>query len=67
MNMLTLNIYPSPKNHGKFLVEIDADRLERLASVLGLYNPDFLESLARAEADEKAGRVKKLKSLKDLR
>lgn len=51
----------------KFLVEIDAYRLEKLASVLGLFNPDFLESLDRAEKDYQAGRFRKVKSLKELR
>lgn len=45
----------------------DANRFERLAEVFGLYNPEFLESLDRAEADIRAGRLRKIKSFKDLR
>lgn len=45
----------------------DADRFERLAEVFGLYNPDFLESLDRAEANIRAGQLRKIKSFKDLR
>ena len=48
-------------------VEIDRDRFERLAALLGLYQPDFLKSLDRAEADIRAGRVKNLRSLTDFR
>lgn len=48
-------------------MEFDAGKFERLAAVLGMFNPDFLKSVARAEKDYKAGRVIKFKSLKDLR
>lgn len=51
----------------KIRVEIDRFGFERLADSLGLYRPEFLESLEHAEADIKAGRVKKLRSLRDLR
>ena len=51
----------------KFLVEIDANRLEKLASALGLFNPEFLESLDRSEKDYSAGKYRKVKSLKELR
>ncbi|MFQ6049879.1 MAG: hypothetical protein ACE5J0_02460 [Candidatus Paceibacterales bacterium] len=61
---LKITIKPKTK---KFLVEIDAERLERLAAGLGLFSPDFLKSLDRAEKDYKAGRTRKIKSLKDLR
>ena len=46
--------------------EVDADRLERLAALFGLFNPDFLRSLARAERDYKAGRVRHISSFKEL-
>ena len=51
----------------KVIVELDADRLERLASHLGFYNSDFLQSLDRAEQDYKAGRVREVASLRELR
>lgn len=50
-----------------FRVEIDRNRFERLADSLGLFRAEFLESLERAEEDVRAGRTKKLKSLRDLR
>lgn len=51
----------------KILVEFDIDRFERLAAVCGLYSREFLNSLHRAEKDHLAGRVRKIKSLKELR
>ena len=49
------------------VVEVDANKLERLASAFGFFNPDFLASLDRAERDIRAGRVRKVSSLRDLR
>ena len=51
----------------KIVVELDADKLEKLAAGFGFFNPDFLESIDRAEKDYKYGRVRKVKSLKELR
>lgn len=51
----------------KVRVEIDADQFERLSATLGLFNPEFLGSLDRAEKDYRAGRYRKVKSLKELR
>lgn len=55
------------KTKNKISVSMDRHGLERLADSLGLFNPAFLKSLDRAEADIKAGRVEKLRSLRDLR
>ena len=66
MSTLAFTIKPSVNPH-KFTVEIDAIRLERLAANFGMFNPDFIRSLDRSEQDVRAGRVKKLRSLKDLR
>ena len=51
----------------KIFVELDANRLERLASHLGFFNPDFLKSVDRAERDYRAGRVREVASLNELR
>ena len=51
----------------KVIVELVFFQLERLASHLGFYNPGFLQSLDRAEQDYKAGRVRKVASLRELR
>lgn len=39
---------------------------EDLLEVCGWYAPKFLNSLKRAEADVKAGRTRRIKSLKEL-
>ena len=49
------------------MVELDLDKLERLAASLDFFGSDFLKSLEQAEKDEKAGKLHKLKSLRDLR
>jgi len=51
----------------KFIVEIDRIRFERLVDSLGLFTPEVLTSLKQSEADIRTGRVKKLRSLRDLR
>jgi len=46
---------------------MDVEKFERLAADLGFFSPEFLKSLDRAEKDYRAGRFKKIKSLKELR
>jgi hypothetical protein len=53
--------------YNRIIVEMDADRFERVASALGFFNPEFLVSVDRAEREIKAGKVRRLVSLKDLR
>lgn len=67
MSSLDVTIKSGVNHSRKILVEMDADKLERLAADLGFFNPEFLESLERAEKDYQAGKVKKIKSLKELR
>lgn len=67
MASLTITIKPKVNHSRKILVEMDADKFERLAANLGLFNPEFLESLDQAEKDYKRGRISKIKSLKELR
>jgi len=50
----------------KILVEIDADKFERLAANLGFFGRDFLKTLDRSLKDEAHGRVRKINSLKEL-
>lgn len=64
--MATITVLDKPTSR-KIRVEIDADKLERLAASLGFFNLDFIESLERAEQDYKTGRTKKVKSLKEIR
>jgi hypothetical protein len=62
---LTVNPFIELRQH-KLSVELDAHQFERLAANFGFFNPDFIKSLDRSEADERAGRVKKIKSLSSL-
>lgn len=64
MEKLMLNI--TKRRMKRIVVEMDATRLERLATALGFYSDDFIKSLERAERDVKEGRVKKLSSMRDL-
>ncbi|HLD38105.1 MAG TPA: DUF2683 family protein [Candidatus Nanoarchaeia archaeon] len=48
------------------MVEFDIGQFERLATALGMFNPDFIKRLNKAEKDIKAGRIRKIKSLRDL-
>lgn len=66
MMNLALGIVKKSRHPRKIFVEVDAYRLERLADALGFYNPDFLHSLGRAEQDIRFGRVKRLRTAKDL-
>jgi len=66
--MVSLNItIKQGKNSSKKMIEFNVEEFEKLAALFGMFNPDFLKSVARAEKDYKAGRVIKFKSLKDLR
>jgi len=67
MSSLTITIKPRADHPKKILVEMDIEKFERLAADLGFFNPEFLKSLSRAEKDYRAGRFKKVKSLKELR
>ena len=67
MNSLAIAIKPNINSPRKILVELNAEKFERLASSLGFFNTEFLESLEKAEKDEKQGKIRKIKSLKELR
>lgn len=64
---LTLTVKPkTSRGRKKFIVEMDADKLERMAAAFGLFNPEFLESVERAEEDYRHGRVRTIRSLREL-
>ena len=48
-------------------MELDAERFERLAADLGLFNSEFVSSIERAEKEIAEDKVRRLRSLKDLR
>ena len=64
MSSLELTI---KKRNNRVLVEMNADRFERLAAEFGFFGKEFLKSLERAEKDVKAGRIRKIQSLTQLR
>lgn len=64
--MATITILDKPTAR-KIRLEIDAGGLEKLAASLGFFSPDFVKSLERAEKDYRTGRVRKVKSLRQLR
>ncbi len=47
----------------KIRFEITKDNYETFCNAVGLYKKDFIETLKKSEADHKAGRVTKRKSL----
>ena len=63
----TITIRPSPSRTKRVLVELDAERFERLAADLGFLRKEFLESVERAEEDIARGKIRRLRSLHDLR
>ena len=67
MASLTITIKPRVNHSKKISVEMDADKFEKLVTSLGFFSDEFLQSLEKAENDYKAGRIKKIKSLKELR
>lgn len=68
MKTLSFIVKPNKLNRKrKFIVEMDASRLERLAANFGMFNPEFLKSIERAEEDYRRGRVYDVKSLEELR
>jgi len=65
--MVSLNItITQGKKLNKKIVEFDVDQFEKLAALFGMFNPDFIKRLNKAEKDIKAGRIRKINSLKDL-
>lgn len=56
-----------PRRSEKILIEIDRDKFERIAAHLGLFSKEFLASIARAENDVKARKIRRIRSLKELR
>jgi hypothetical protein len=64
--MATITVEKRPKSR-RIVVEIDADKLERLAASLGLFSSSFLDSIARSEKEIALGKTARLRHLRDLR
>jgi hypothetical protein len=68
MASLPVKLHASSRARRRTLrIEVDAEKFERLAANFGFFGPEFLASLNRAEADVRAGRVRKISSLRALR
>lgn len=67
MASMPITVEKKQKKSAKYVVEFNALSLERLAAACGWYHPEFVTSIERAERDIKAGRVKRLRSFRDLR
>ena len=46
--------------------EITRDTYESFCNAIGIYKKDFLESLKKSEADHRAGRITRRKSLLEI-
>jgi hypothetical protein len=66
MANLRMQVRPKAKSSRLVTVTIDAGAFERLAAGFGMFSGEFVESIEDAERDAKAGRVRKIKSLRDL-
>jgi hypothetical protein len=64
--MATISVERKPKSK-RIMVEIDADKLERLAASLGLFRSSFLDSISRSEKEIALGKTKRLRDLHELR
>ena len=58
MASLTITVKPKTNRSRRIVVEMDADKFERLAASFGFFNPGFLKSLSKAEVDYRNGKVK---------
>ena len=65
--MASISLVAKYKTQNKLTLELDADKFEKLLADFGYFSDDFLKSVERAEKDVKAGRVKKYKSLADIK
>jgi hypothetical protein len=64
--MATITVERKPRSK-RIIVEIDADKLERLAASLGLLSSSFLDSVSRSEKEIALGKIKRLRNLRELR
>lgn len=65
--MATITIVDKPNTNKKMKVEIDLNQWEKLADVFGLYNATFLKSLDSSLKESKSGKVRRVRSLRELR
>ncbi|MBI2454463.1 MAG: hypothetical protein HYV54_02755 [Parcubacteria group bacterium] len=64
--MPTITILKKPGAE-KINIEIDVNRWEKIADALGFYKKTFLKTLDKSIKESKSGRVRKIRSLSELR
>ena len=62
--MATLTV--QKPNSRTIRVDINLDQWERLADVFGFYQTGFIKTLRKSLGESRKGRVKKIKSLREL-
>ena len=62
----TLSAEVSKVSTDRIKVEITRDNYESFCNAIGLYKKEFIETLKKSEADHRAGRVTKRKSLLEI-
>ena len=62
----TLSAEVSKVSTDRIRVEITRDNYESFCNAIGLYKNEFIETLKKSEADHRAGRVAKRKSLLEI-
>ncbi len=62
----TLSAEVSKVSTDRIRVEITRDNYESFCNAIGLYKKEFIDTLKKSEADHKAGRVTKRKSLLEI-
>jgi hypothetical protein len=62
----TLSAEVSKVSIDRIKVEITRDNYESFCNAIGLYKKEFIETLKKSEADHRAGRVTKRKSLLEI-
>ncbi len=61
-----LSVLVKKRSPEKISLEITKDSFEAFCNAIGLFRADFLKTLRESEADHKAGRVTKRRSLYEL-
>ncbi len=51
----------------KMVIEMNADKFEKMAANFGFFSNDFYKSVEKAEKDYKTGKTRKIKSLSFLK
>jgi len=47
-------------------IEIDLNQWEKLADIFGFYSPNFIKTIKKSLKESRAGKVRKINSLRDL-